>query len=54
VVAIIGTVLAFSIWAPDLVNPSGIRIGSLVVFGGAGAAAIAGVVMMFIRRERQA
>jgi hypothetical protein len=54
VVAVIGSVLAFSIWAPDLVNPTGIRVGSVVVFGGAGAAAIAGLVMMFIRRERQA
>jgi hypothetical protein len=52
VVAVIGSVLAFSIWAPDLVNPAGIRIGSLVVFGGAGLAAIAGLVMMFVRRER--
>jgi hypothetical protein len=54
VVAMIGSVLAFSIWAPDLVNPTGIRVASLVVFGGAGAAAIAGLVMMFTRRERQA
>jgi hypothetical protein len=54
VVAVIGSVLAFSIWAPDLVNPTGIRVGSVVVFGGACAAAIAGLVMMFIRRERQA
>jgi hypothetical protein len=54
VVAVIGSVLAFSIWAPDLVNPTGIRVGSVVVFGGAGAAAIAGLVMMFIRRERKA
>ena len=52
VVAVIGSVLAFSIWAPDLVNPVGIRVASLVVFGGAGAAAIAGLVMMFMRRER--
>ena len=54
VVAVIGSVLAFSIWAPDLVNPVGIRIGSLVVFGGAGVAAIAGLVLMFVRRERSA
>jgi hypothetical protein len=54
VVAVIGSILAFSIWAPDVVNPTGIRVGSVVVFGGAGAAAIAGLVMMFIRRERKA
>ena len=52
VVAVIGSVMAFDIFAPDLVNPAGIRIGSLVVFGGAGVAAIAGLVMMFMRRER--
>jgi hypothetical protein len=52
-VAVVGSVLAFNVFAPDLVNPAGIRIGSLVVFGGAGAAAIAGLVMMFVRRERE-
>ena len=54
VVAVIGTVLAFDIFAPGLVNPAGIRVGSLVVFGGAGVAAIAGLVTMFVRRERSA
>ena len=53
-VAVVGTVMAFDIYAPDLVNPNGIRIGSLVVFGGAGVAAIAGLVMMYTRRERAA
>jgi hypothetical protein len=53
-VAAVGTVMAFDIFAPGLVNPAGIRIGSLVVFGGAGVAAIAGLVMMFTRRERAA
>ena len=53
IVAVVGTVTAFDIFAPDLVNPSGIRIGSLVVFGGAGVAAIAGLVM-YTRRERMA
>jgi len=52
-VAVVGSVLAFNVFAPDLVNPTGIRIGSLVVFGGAGAAAIAGLVLMFVRRERE-
>jgi hypothetical protein len=54
IVAVVGTVMAFDIFAPGLVNPAGIRIGSLVVFGGAGVAAIAGLVMMFTRRERAA
>lgn len=54
VVAVVGTVLAFDIFAPGLANPAGIRVGSLVVFGGAGVAAIAGLVMMFTRRERTA
>jgi hypothetical protein len=54
IVAVVGTVMAFDIFAPDLVNPAGIRVGSLVVFGGAGVAAIAGLVMMFTRRERAA
>ena len=54
VVAVVGTILAFDIFAPRLANPAGIRVGSLVVFGGAGVAAIAGLVMMFTRRERAA
>ena len=54
VVAVIGTVIAFDVFAPGLVNPAGIRIGSLIVFGGAGVAAIAGLVMMYTRRERAA
>lgn len=54
IVAVFGTVIAFDIFAPGLVNPAGIRVGSLVVFGGAGVAAIAGLVMMFTRRERAA
>ena len=54
VVAVVGTVLAFDIFAPGLANPAGIRVGSLVVFGGAGVAAIAGLVMMFTHRERTA
>lgn len=51
VVAVIGSVVAFQVFAPDLVNPTGIRIGSLVVFGGAGAAAIAGLVLLVMRRD---
>ncbi len=54
VVGAIGSILTFSIFAPDLVNPTGIRVGSIVVFGGAGVAAIAGLALMFKRRERTA
>jgi hypothetical protein len=48
----IGSVFAFDVLAPGLVNPVAIRWGSVVVFGGAGIAAIAGLVTMFVRRER--
>jgi hypothetical protein len=51
VVAVIGSVVAFEVFAPDLVNPTGIRIGSLVVFGGAGVAAIAGLALLVTRRD---
>jgi hypothetical protein len=42
----IGSVVAFSIFAPDLINPAAIRWVSLFVFGGAAVAAIAGLVML--------
>jgi hypothetical protein len=48
----VGSVVAFETLAPGLVSPAGIRWVSLIVFGGAGAAAIAGLVLMFLRRER--
>ena len=54
VVAVIGTVIAFDVFAPGLANPAGIRVGSLIVFGGAGVAAIAGLVLIFTNREREA
>ena len=54
VVAVIGSILAFEVFAPDLVNPNAIRWASVIVFGGAGVAAIAGLVMIYIRRERGA
>jgi hypothetical protein len=34
------------------VNPNAIRWVSVIVFGGAGVAAIAGLVMMYTHRER--
>jgi hypothetical protein len=43
VVAVIGSITAFSVLAPDLVNPNAIRWGSVVVFGGAGVAAMVGL-----------
>ncbi len=51
VVGAIGSVVAFEALAPGLVSPAGIRWISLIVFGGAALAAIAGLVLMFVRRE---
>jgi hypothetical protein len=52
VVAAIGSVLAFSVFAPDLVNPTAVRWGSAIVFGGAGLAAVGGLVLLYLNRER--
>lgn len=46
VVAVIGSITAFSVFAPDLVNMNAVRWGSLLVFGGAGVAAVVGLVML--------
>ncbi len=46
--AVIGSVAAFNILAPGLVNPNAIRWGSVIVFGGAGAAAVAGLILLVI------
>lgn len=54
VVAVVGSVLAFEILAPGLANPTAIRWGSVIVFGGAGVAAIAGLVLLFTRRDAEA
>jgi hypothetical protein len=54
VVAAIGSVLAFSVFAPGLVNPNAIRWASVIVFGGAGVAAAAGLVLLYVNRERAA
>jgi hypothetical protein len=54
VVATIGSVLAFSVFAPGLVNPNAIRWASVIVFGGAGLAAAAGLVLLYVNRERAA
>ena len=52
VVAVIGSVTAFSLFAPGLVNPSAVRWVSLIVFGGAGVAALVGLVMVLRHNSR--
>jgi hypothetical protein len=54
VIGVVGSITAFSVLAPDLVHPNAVRWGSVVVFGGAGIAAIAGLVLLFARRDRLA
>jgi hypothetical protein len=54
VVAVIGSVVAFDILAPGLVNPTAIRWASVVVFGGAGLAAAAGLFLLVTRRDAEA
>jgi hypothetical protein len=49
VVGGIGSVFAFEALAPDLASPVAIRWSSLLVFGGAGLAAIAGLVLLHVR-----
>jgi hypothetical protein len=51
VVGSIGSVLAVETFAPGLIPPTAVRWSSLVVFGGAGLAAVAGLVLMYVRRE---
>ena len=50
----IGSVIAFDTFLPGLINQTAVRWGSIVVFGGAGVAAAAGLVLMYLRRERAA
>lgn len=50
VVAFVSSIVAFDLFAPGLVNPTAIRWGSLIVFGGAGVAALVGLVMVLTRR----
>ena len=52
VVAVIGSVTAFEVLAPGLVDPNAIRWGSAIVFGGAGAAAGAGLCLLITRRDK--
>jgi hypothetical protein len=53
VVAVIGSITAFSVFAPGLVNLNAVRWGSLLVFGGAGVAALVGLVMLLRHRRSQ-
>jgi hypothetical protein len=52
VVGAIGSVLAFEAFAPGLLSPTAIRWGSIIIFGGAGLAAAAGLILMVLRRDR--
>jgi len=46
VVAVIGSITAFSVLTPGLVDLNAVRWGSLLVFGGAGVAALVGLIMV--------
>jgi hypothetical protein len=52
VVGVIGSILAFATFAPELISPTAVRWGSLLVFGGAGVAAVAGLVLL-VRADRR-
>jgi hypothetical protein len=52
IVGVIGSITAFSVFAPD-VNLNAVRWGSVLIFGGAGIAAGVGVVML-VRASRAA
>jgi hypothetical protein len=52
-VSVVGSITAFSVFAPSLINPGVVRWGSLIVFGGAGLAAVGGLVML-LRAQQQA
>jgi hypothetical protein len=47
----IGSIYAFNVLAPDIVSPTAIRWLSVIIFGGAGLAALAGAVLILMRRE---
>src|SRR5437660_2203046 len=54
IIGVIGSISAFQILAPGLIHPTAVRWGSVVVFGGAGLAAAAGLVLLYVRRDRLA
>jgi hypothetical protein len=49
VIGLIGSVVAFQVLAPGFIHPTAIRWGSAIVFGGAGVAAAAGLVLLLVR-----
>ena len=51
VVGVIGSVLAVETFAPGLIHPTAVRWTGLLVFGGAGVAAAAGLALIIMRRE---
>jgi cell shape-determining protein MreD len=51
VVALVSSVFAVDVLAPGVFDPTAVRWVSAIVFGGAGLAAAAGLVFLFIRRE---
>jgi hypothetical protein len=51
IVAVISSVLAVNVLAPDVFDPTAVRWVSAIVFGGAGLAAAAGLVLLFVRGE---
>ena len=51
IVAVVSSVLAVNVLAPGLFDPTAVRWLSAIVFGGAGLAAAAGLVLLFLRRE---
>ena len=51
VVAVVSSVFAIDVLAPGVFDPTAVRWVSAIVFGGAGLAAAAGLVLLFIRRE---
>lgn len=54
VAAVIGSVAVFQAFSPVTVDPNAIRWGSVVVFGGAALAALAGLVLIFTKRPATA
>ena len=52
VVAVIGSVTAFSVFAEGLVDLNAVRWASLLVFGGAGVAALVGLVLVLRHNRR--
>jgi hypothetical protein len=50
IIGLVGTIVGFQLLAPGLIHPTTVRWGSVIVFGGAGLAALSGLVMLYVRR----